>query len=143
MQMLEKYVPDFAPDSFLQELAGEKHITKKEALEMCRMEVPKESYFQKKLISGLKKQFPDAYIAKIAQGMYSQGGIPDILCILDGHCFGFEVKRPLFGRVSRLQAAAIEKIRAAGGTAEIVSWPEEAAGIINGWRDRNGQRETG
>lgn len=90
-------------------------------------EIPKESYFQKKVIDGLKKQFPDAYVAKIAQGMYSQGGIPDILCILDGRYFGFEIKRPVFGRVSKLQGSAAERIRDAGGIVGIVAWPEEAA----------------
>lgn len=136
--MLEKYIPDFDPDVFLQELAEEKQVTKKEALEICRKAVPKEAYFQKKVINGLKKQFPNAYIAKIAQGMYSQGGIPDVLCILDGHYFGFEIKRPVFGNISKLQGAAIEKIRNAGGTAGIVSWPEEAAKIISRWRNGNG-----
>ncbi len=129
--MLEKYVPDFDSDVFLRELAAEKQVTKKEALEICRRTVPKESYYQKKAISGLKERFPEAYIAKIAQGMYSQGGIPDVLCILDGHYFGFEIKRPVFGIPSRLQLATIEKIRKAGGTAAVVSWPEEAVGIIN------------
>lgn len=129
--MLEKYIPDFDPDVFLQELAEEKQVTKKEALEICRKAVPKEAYFQKKVI-------PNAYIAKIAQGMYSQGGIPDVLCILDGHYFGFEIKRPVFGNISKLQGAAIEKIRNAGGTAGIVSWPEEAAKIISRWRNGNG-----
>ena len=40
--MLEKYIPDFDPDAFLQELAEEKQVTKKEALAMCRKAVPKE-----------------------------------------------------------------------------------------------------
>ncbi len=141
--MLEKYVPGFDPDAFLQKIAAERAITKKEASEVCRREVPKEAYFQKKVKDGLKKQFPGAYVAKIAQGMYSQGGIPDVLCVVDGHAFFFEVKRPLFGKVSRLQEAAIEKIRAAGGAAEVVSWPEEAAGAINSWRGGDGQKETG
>ena len=111
--MPEKYIPDFDPDAFLQELAEEKQVTKKEALAMCRKAVPKEAYFQKKVINGLKKQFPDAYIAKIAQGMYS-----------------------------KLQGAAIEKIKNAGGTAGIVTYPEEAAEIIDSWRNGNGQKET-
>ncbi len=141
--MLEKYVPDFDLDAFLHELAAEKGVTKKDALGICQREVPKESYFQKKVKDGLKKQFPDAYVAKIAQGMYSQGGIPDILCILDGHYFGFEIKRPVLGKMTKLQSVAINKIRAAGGTAEVVIWPEEAAKIIDGWRNGNEQKETG
>lgn len=140
--MLEKYVPDFDSDVFLQELAAEKQVTKKEALEICRKTVPKEAYYQKKVIDGLKKQFPDAYIAKIAQGMYSQGGIPDVMFIMGGHYFGFEIKRPIFGKISKLQEVAMEKIRRSGGTAAVVSWPEEAAGIIESWRccsHENGQ----
>lgn len=132
--MLEKYVPDFDSDAFLQELAAEKRITKKKALEICRKEVPKEAYYQKKVIDELKKQFPDAYIAKIAQGMYSQGGIPDVMFILEGHFFGFEIKRPIFGKISKLQEVAMARIRRSGGTAAVVSWPEEAAGIIESWR---------
>lgn len=132
--MLEKYVQDFDSDAFLRELAAEKQVTKKEALAICRKKVPKEAYYQKKVIDGLKKQFPNAYIAKIAQGMYSQGGIPDVLCVLDGHYFGLEIKRPIFGEISKLQEAAMERIRRSGGTAAVVSWPEEAAGIIEDWR---------
>lgn len=141
--MLEKYVQDFDSDAFLRELAAEKQVTKKEALAICRKKVPKEAYYQKKVIDGIKKQFPNAYIAKIAQGMYSQGGIPDVLCVLDGHYFGFEIKRPIFGEISKLQEAAMERIRRSGGTAAVVSWPEEAAGIIESWRSGNGQKETG
>jgi len=128
--MLEKYVQDFDPNVFLQELAAEKQITKKNALEICRRAVPKESYYQKKIIERLKKQFPDAYVFKISQGAYSHGGIPDIACILGGHYFAFEVKRPVLGKVSRLQEAAIQKIRQAGGTADVITWEEEAVRCI-------------
>lgn len=85
---------------------------------------------------GVRDRFPDAYIAKIAQGMYSQGGIPDVMCIMDGHYFGFEIKRPIFCEMSKLQevAMAMARIRRSGGTAAVVSWPEEAAGIIESWR---------
>lgn len=138
--MLEKYVPDFDPDAFLEEFAAENGITKKEALKICQKKIKLETYFQKKVKDGLKKQFPDAYVAKIAQGAYSQGGIPDILCILDGHYFGFEIKRPVLGKVTKLQSMTVNKIRAAGGTADVVIWPEEAAEIIKSWRNGSGQK---
>lgn len=142
--MLEKYVPNFVSDEFLQELAAENGIAKKEAMKICQKKIKLETYFQEKVKDGLKRKFPDAYVAKIAQGAYSQSGIPDILCILDGHYFGFEIKRPVLGKVTKLQSATINKIRAAGGTAEVVIWPEEAAEIIKNWRiGKNGQRETG
>lgn len=132
--MLEKYVPDFDSNAFLQELAAEKQVAKKEVLEICRKAVPKEAYFQKKVIDGLKKRFPDAYIAKIAQGMYSQGGIPDVMFIMEGHYFGFEIKRPIFGKISKLQEIVMARIKSSGGTAAVVSWPEEAVMIIESWR---------
>lgn len=140
--MLEKYVQDFDSDAFLQELAAKNGITKKEAMKICQKKIKLETYFQEKVKDGLKSQFPDAYVAKIAQGAYSQGGIPDILCILDGHYFGFEIKRPVLGKVTKLQSATISKIRAAGGTAEVVIWPEEAVKIINSWRSLYEQKET-
>ena len=99
--------------------------------------MPKEAYYQKKVIDELKKQFPDAYIAKIAQGMYSQGGIPDVMFILEGHFFGFEIKRPIFGKISKLQEVAVARIRRSGGTAAVVSWPEDAAEIIKNWRSKD------
>lgn len=132
--MLEKYVPDFNSDTFIEEYAKQESILKREVLAVLRKKVPKEAYYQKKVIDGLRNRFPDAYIAKIAQGMYSQGGIPDVMCIMDGHYFGFEIKRPIFGEISKLQEVAMARIRRSGGTAAVVSWPEEAAGIIESWR---------
>lgn len=137
--MLEGYEEGLDRDMFLQKIMKEKQIPKSKALEVCRKEIPKEAYYQKKVIKGLKERYPEAYIIKIAQGAYSQGGVPDVMVIMDGHYFGFEVKRPLLGAVSKLQGAAMERIRAAGGTAEVVSWPEEAIKAIE---DRRGQSDA-
>ena len=49
------------------------------------------------------RKIPGCFIRKISQGAYSEGGIPDILMIRDGHYFGFEVKRPVVGIRSKLQ----------------------------------------
>lgn len=38
------------------------------------------------------------------------------------------------GEPSKLQLAAIREIEAAGGTAAIVSWPEECYKIIDNWK---------
>jgi hypothetical protein len=67
--------------------------------------------------------------------MYSEGGIPDVLAVVDGHYFGFEVKRPVVGEPSSLQEQTIRHIRRSGGTAEIVCWPEEAIRTIERWRN--------
>lgn len=94
----------------------------------------KESYYQSRIIHWLRDQYPGAFVWKAAAGPYSQGGIPDICAIIDGHFFGFEVKRPEVGRLSKLQEQAIKKINAAGGTAAVVSYPAQVQEVIDRWR---------
>ncbi len=96
----------------------------------------KESYYQAKILRWLKSTYPAAFVWKAAAGPYSQGGIPDICAIIDGHFYGFEVKRPEGGRISKLQELTIEKINAAGGTAAVVSYPAEVERIITTWEQR-------
>ncbi len=91
----------------------------------------KESYYQSKIKKWLENTYPCAFIWKAAAGPYSQCGIPDICAIIDGHFYGFEVKRPGIGRLSKLQEQAIKKINAAGGTAAVVSYPEQVQEIID------------
>lgn len=98
---------------------------------MARQE-HKESYYQTKIMEWLKKEYPAAFIWKAAAGPYSQGVIPDICAIIDGKFYGFEVKRPKDGRLSRLQEQAIKKINAAGGIAAVVSYPADVEKIIRG-----------
>ena len=139
--MLEAYVKDFDPEEAIRGVMRRRHVKRTEAEAILRRKIPKESYYQDKIKRALQKRYPHAYIAKIAQGEYSQGGIPDILFILDGHYFAFEVKRPIFGELSKLQIVAIKKIRQAGGTAAVVSWPEEAINEIDAWRTGKGTSE--
>ena len=60
----------------------------------------KESWYQAKILRWLKEKYPSAFVWKAAAGPYTQGGIPDICAVIDGHFFGFEVKRPRVGRLS-------------------------------------------
>lgn len=92
----------------------------------------KESWYQARIITWLKTNYPDAFVWKAAAGPYSRGGIPDICAIIAGHFFGFEVKRPEGGRLSKLQELTIQKINAAGGTAAVVSYPADCQRIIEG-----------
>lgn len=94
--------------------------------------VHKESYYQAKILRWLRDTYPAAFIWKAAAGPYSQGGIPDICAIINGHFYGFEVKRPEGGRLSKLQELTIQKINAAGGTAAVVSYPADCQRIIEG-----------
>lgn len=101
--------------------AAEKYLMEK---------LPKESYYQKKIMEFLKKNYPDAFIWKAAAGVYSVGGIPDICAVIGGRYFGFEVKRPYIGVLSEIQKNTIERINAAGGCAGVVIFPEDAKKMI-------------
>lgn len=94
----------------------------------------KESYYQARIIRWLRDTYPAAFVWKAAAGPYSQGGIPDICAIIDGHFFGFEVKRPELGRLSKIQEQTIKKINAAGGTAAVVSFPAQVQEVIDTWK---------
>lgn len=94
----------------------------------------KEGYYQAKIMKWLKEEYPAAFVWKAQAGPYSRQGIPDICVILDGHFFGFEVKRPDNGRLSPIQAQTIKQINSAGGTALVVSYPAQVKEIIEFWR---------
>ena len=108
-----------------------KECDRKAATEWCRSNVPKESYYQTKIIGHLKKKYPDSFVRKYSAGAFSSGGVPDILFIHKGRYIGFEVKRPYFGTVSELQKQTIKDIRRAGGVAEVVTYISEVDKIIN------------
>ena len=90
----------------------------------------KESFYQAKIIRWLKEQYPGAFVWKAQAGPYCRQGIPDICAIINGHFFGFEVKRPEVGRLSKIQEQTIKEINAAGGIAAVVSFPEQVEKII-------------
>lgn len=97
---------------------------------MLRKALPLEAEYQAEIITSLKKAYPQADVWKEAAGPYSQKGRPDVSALVNGHFFGFEVKRPYVGVLSDIQAATIKRIRRAGGTAEVVSFGFEAVRIV-------------
>lgn len=120
--MLERYEGNFDEEIFILSFMESRGIkNKKKAMSELRKLIKSEGYYQGKIKDQLKKRYPGAFIRKIAQGAYSEGGMPDILMIKDGHYFGFEVKRPVVGIRSKLQEETVRLIRAAGGTAEFVT----------------------
>ncbi len=92
--------------------------------------IPLEKFWQARAREKVLEMFPDAFIWKAAQGSFSQGGLPDLCAVIRGRFFAFEIKRPYFGRPTKLQLKTIEKIRAAGGQAHVVRWPEEVEAIL-------------
>lgn len=129
--MLEKYIEGLTEEKAIRmamQSGGAK--TRADAMAYLRKSIPKEPYYQTKIKKALEKRYPEAVTKKIAQGYYSQNGIPDIMFIKGGHYFGFEVKRPILGTLSGIQKQTITQIRDAGGTAEVISYPEEAIRVI-------------
>lgn len=104
--------------------------TNREAERYLLSHLPEEKKYQGKIIRYIRKTYPGAFIWKATQGEYSTGGIPDICAVIFGKFFAFEVKRPYYGKESKLQAVARKQINAAGGTAAVVSYVSEVAEII-------------
>lgn len=138
--MLEKYEKNFDEKEFVSSFMSSRGITtKREAIKQLRKLIKPEPYYQSAIKKALKKKYPDAFVCKIAQAIYSQGGIPDILMIYKGHYFGFEVKRPVLGVPSPLQEQTIRLIKEAGGTGAFVIWPEQAIEEVEKYEKRKGE----
>ena len=105
-------------------------VTVKEAEKYLTEKLPKEGYYQDKIIKFLTKTHPKAFVWKAAAGAYSRQGIPDVCAVIGGRYYGFEVKRPYIGKPSKIQEQTIRQIQAAGGIAEVVCFPEEVQKII-------------
>ncbi|MDB2128002.1 VRR-NUC domain-containing protein [Enterocloster clostridioformis] len=70
------------------------------------------------------KTLPRCFAWKTHGGMYGTAGIPDIIACIDGGFYAFEVKQ-LGGRLTRLQEVTLDKLRAAGGVAVMVTSVDE------------------
>jgi len=98
---------------------------------LMREALPKESYYQTAVMKWIQEAYPSAFVWKAAAGPYSRQGIPDVCAIIDGRFYGFEIKRPFIGELSKIQEETIKAIRAAGGAAAVVSFPEQAKKVID------------
>ena len=79
----------------------------------------------------LLRALPRCFAWKTHGGMYGTAGIPDIIACVEGRFCAFEVKQP--GReLSPLQAATLDKIKAAGGLACKVTSVEEVKSALAG-----------
>lgn len=104
--------------------------TTAQAEEYLRVHLPKESYYQEKIIKHIRKILPSAFVWKAAAGPYSRQGMPDICAIINGRYYGFEVKRPFIGVLSKIQEQTIKRIHEAGGKAYVVTYPDEVTRIL-------------
>lgn len=115
--------------AYLEECTG-RTLTAAQADKLLRDTLPKENYFQSAILNWLKETYPAAFVWKVQTGPYARQGVPDICAVIGGRFYGFEVKRPYVGRLSKIQQATIEAIEKAGGRAGVVTWPEDARKLI-------------
>lgn len=92
---------------------------------------PLEKQIVAQIVNALKAKGV-TWLLKTHGGPHQRAGVPDILCIAPatGKLVAIEVKRPVLGKVTQLQAAQIEKINAAGGVAGVARSTEEALCIL-------------
>jgi Holliday junction resolvase len=89
---------------------------------------------EKNLIEKIRKYLAGldgCFFWKEHGGQYGTAGIPDIIICYNGRFVALEVKVGK-NKPTRLQAATIEQIQKAGGTAEVVYSLEDAKKVIGG-----------
>lgn len=105
--------------------------TSKEAEKYLRNFLPKESFYQERIIKYIKAEYPKAFVWKAAAGAYTRAGIPDVCMVLNGKFYGLEVKRPYIGKTSFMQEIVLRQIKAAGGIAGVVVFPQDVERMIS------------
>lgn len=91
-----------------------------------------------KIRDAVKKRYPDAMIVKIHGGPYQAAGLPDLVVVIDGRIYGFEVKKQrlgestehAYGRATVLQQKRLADLRSAGGIGAVVLSVAETLGYL-------------
>ena len=134
MKKWEEYKSmDEAIDDYIEKMkAYGKNLTRTQARKEIPKKIPLETVYQDKILKYLKS-LPECIEAwKENKGTYSsKNGTPDITAVMTGGIYyGFEVKRPLVGKLSDLQEQFINKMIAAGGHAYEVITVEDVRKIL-------------
>ena len=79
-----------------------------------------------KFLKGLE----NTYAVKFHANMYTQRGVPDILCCINSQFVAFEIKKK-DGKLSDLQRLNIDRIQNAGGKAYVVRSLKEVKDILD------------
>lgn len=94
----------------------------------------KEAQIVKSIKHMLEKEYGGVWY-KIHGGPYQEAGIPDIIGVVSGRFFAFEVKKPeKRNNVSKQQRYQIDRIVDAQGFATIVTSVEEAKSYMDTYR---------
>jgi hypothetical protein len=91
-----------------------------------------------KIRTAVKRKFPDAMIVKIHGGPYQTAGLPDLVVIVNGRAYGFEVKKQrlgesaehAYGRATLPQQKRLADLRRAGGIGAVVLSVEEVLALL-------------
>lgn len=91
-----------------------------------------------KIRTAVKRKFPDAMIVKIHGGPYQTAGLPDLMVIVNGRAYGFEVKKQrlgesaehAYGRATLPQQKRLADLRRAGGIGAVVLSVEEVLALL-------------
>ena len=75
------------------------------------------------------KTLPSCFCWKQSGGLYGTAGLPDVICCINGMFVAFEVKTNT-GRLSKLQAVTMKRIREAGGRAFKVTSVDEVKAAL-------------
>lgn len=76
--------------------------------------------------------------ASILKGLGVYAGVPDVIAIHEGRCFGLELKAP-GGRATERQLATIAALEAAGAFCCVVEGLDRALAVLEAWRLLRGQ----
>lgn len=93
-----------------------------------------------KIRTAVMKRFPNgrAMIVKIHGGPYQAAGLPDLVVVIDGRIYGFEVKKQRLGesaehaysRATILQQKRLADLRRAGGVGAVVLSVDEVLALL-------------
>ena len=97
---------------------------------MSRSDAPLEKEIQAAILKYLKGR-PGGFSVKLAAGPYTLPGLPDILHVEGGVPYFIEVKRP-GGKPTKLQAAVMDKLSAAGAVVAVATAVEEVKTLVKG-----------
>lgn len=104
--------------------------------EYCRSQVPKEQVFQKAILDAIERwhkenRIGEYFIWKNGAGPYgNRNGLPDLMMVLGGKLYAFEVKRPWIGKATGIQLKTIEDLKKAGCRAAVVTFPSEVMTML-------------
>lgn len=89
-----------------------------------------ETRLRKKIVNKLQQKYPSGLFTKIHISRFSNAGIPDLLCCVQGLYVAIEIKTAK-GKTTPLQDYMLKRILEAGGASGVARTPEEALKIVD------------